>query len=369
MPLLGRIPIRFEARTFMAAVAGCMAVLVLVTRWRPLLAQAHYVLLAPGSVFSVFSLVIATAVAAMVIAVQRRRRGRRLGLALLRRALWPRGFFRGPSHRADFGFFALNTLATGAMIGWAVLSFSFLHSAVLHMLVARLGPAPHPALPAVAADCAMTLVLFLAYELAYWLDHYTSHHIRFFWEFHRVHHTAETLTPVTAWRVHPVELLKFGNMTMLVTAPLSATAHYALGNATNGWTLGGTNAVLIVCVCLVGHLQHSHVWIAFTGRLGRVIASPAHHQLHHSANPDHFGRNLGSMLAVFDWLFGTLLVPTRKRQALVYGVDSGLAQAHTVAGTLVVPFARAFASLARRGVDAPLGVESPLLPSGRNAQA
>jgi sterol desaturase/sphingolipid hydroxylase (fatty acid hydroxylase superfamily) len=39
------------------------------------------------------------------------------------------------------------------------------------------------------------------------------------------------------------------------------------------------------------------MWIAFTGVAGRILQSPAHHQLHHSANPAHFDRNLGFALA------------------------------------------------------------------------
>ena len=45
-------------------------------------------------------------------------------------------------------------------------------------------------------------------------------------------------------------------------------------------------------------LQHSHMWIAFRGVLGRIIVSPAHHQVHHSANPKHFNKNFGLPCAV-----------------------------------------------------------------------
>ena len=155
---------------------------------------------------------------------------------------------------------------------------------------------------------------------------------------------AETLTPLTSARVHPIESLKFGNILILATAPLNAVGHDMLGSATAGWTLGGTNLFLILGVCLVGHLQHSHVWIAFSGGLGRLVASPAHHQLHHSADPAHFGRNLGSTLTVFDWLFGTLLLPTRERPPLVFEVEGG-GTPHTITGGLVTPFVRAFETM------------------------
>jgi sterol desaturase/sphingolipid hydroxylase (fatty acid hydroxylase superfamily) len=69
-----------------------------------------------------------------------------------------------------------------------------------------------------------------------------------------------------------------------------------------------------------GHLRHSNMWIAFNGFAGRILQSPAHHQLHHSANPIHYDRNLGFALAVWDWAFGTLVIPESTRQQIVFGV-------------------------------------------------
>lgn len=331
----------FSPRVVMPGVVGVLALAFVALNWRVLLRQAYRIFLEPGSLVSVYSLAAAAVVAAAVIVVQRRRRGRRTGLPLLRRALLPRRFVSA-STRSDLGFFALNTLVTGALIGWAVLSFPVVEGFVARALVAAFGTGPQPALPQALADLLMTASLFLAYEFGYWVDHYTSHHVRVFWEFHRVHHTAETLTPMTNSRVHPIESLKFANILVLAGAPVSAVGHFLLGGGAAGWTVGGSNVLLLLGMCLIGHLQHSHVWIAFTGRLGRVVASPAHHQIHHSADPAHFGHNLGSMLSVFDWLFGTLLVPTRERQALVFGVDHGDAEAHTITGGLLTPFVRAF---------------------------
>ena len=332
----------------MAAAAGGMALLVAALCWRPLMQRAGTLFLAPGSVFSLPSLLVAAIIGATAITLHRRARGRRTSLALLWRAVLRARLARNRSVRADLGFLALNTVVTGTMIGWAILSFARVEHAATLGLTAAFGPAPNPPLAPLVTALVLTVFLFLAYELAYWLDHYTSHHIAFFWEFHSVHHAAETLTPFTVWRVHPIESLKFANMTALVMAPASALAHYALGTQSAGWAIGGTNVILLAGVCLVGHLQHSHVWIPVTGRLGAVLASPAHHQLHHSADPDHFGHNLGSMLTIFDWLFGTLLIPTRQRPRLNFGVQSASAEPHGITATLITPFTRAFATLPRR---------------------
>ena len=55
----------------------------------------------------------------------------------------------------------------------------------------------------------MTVTLFLAYELGYWLNHYVPHRVPFLWEFHKVHHSATVLTPLTNFRVHPVYMCIF----------------------------------------------------------------------------------------------------------------------------------------------------------------
>ncbi len=69
-----------------------------------------------------------------------------------------------------------------------------------------------------------------------------------------------------------------------------------------------------------GHLRHSHLWITFQGVAGKLFQSPAHHQVHHSTDPRHFDKNLGFALAVWDWAFGTLHVPSRQREVSEYGV-------------------------------------------------
>src|SRR5262249_38792003 len=86
------------------------------------------------------------------------------------------------------------------------------------------------------------------------------------------------------------------------------------------------------------HLQHSHVWIPASGPLGRVIFSPAHHQIHHSDNPIHYDKNFGCCLSLWDWLFGTLCVPTCKRERLNFGIGVRSRSHHTAIGCFIVPF-------------------------------
>jgi len=189
--------------------------------------------------------------------------------------------------------------------------------------------------------------LFLAYELGYWIDHYLSHRIPMLWEFHKVHHTAEVLSPLTNFRVHPVDSVVFANILGVVVGVTGGVLTYLqLGSP---FEVGGTNLILVAFYFLTVHLQHSHLWIATTGLLGRIILSPAHHQIHHSNNPIHFDKNFGSCLSVWDWMFGTLHMPQRTRERLDFGIETRTRDHHTAIGGLVTPFVNAFARL-REGV-------------------
>ena len=162
------------------------------------------------------------------------------------------------------------------------------------------------------------------------------------WEFHKVHHSATVLTPLTVFRVHPVEFASSSETSWRSRRGLTGgVMNYAFGVATYQYAITDTNLILVLFVHAYIHLQHSHVWIAFTGVVGRILLSPAHHQIHHSDNPVHFDKNLGSTLAIWDWLFGTLYVPKRTPEQLGFGVEPHHPDAHTVPYTLFEPVRRA----------------------------
>ena len=302
-------------------------------------------LLRPGSMFSLLSLASALALAVGVLAQRRRARGRAVRVRVLMRALLPRRLLRGASMRADLGFFLLNTLITGTLIGWAVTSSTTVGRLTREILAATVGPVAPMAPGPWAAGAIRTPLIFLAFEFGYWLDHYLKHRVPALWAFHRVHHAAETLSPLTVFRVHPVDSVIFVNIVALCSGIAAGTADALTGIRGGEFTLWGTNVVLLGFTLTVQHLQHSHLWIAFTGIWGRLLASPAHHQLHHSSDPAHYGKNLGSFLSLWDWLFGTLLIPERGRGKLTFGGEAAADWPHSVTGGLVTPFARGLASL------------------------
>ena len=54
-----------------------------------------------------------------------------------------------------------------------------------------------------------TVILLLFHDFTKFVVHYLAHRIPFLWEFHKVHHSAEVMTPITQYRTHPVEQLLF----------------------------------------------------------------------------------------------------------------------------------------------------------------
>ena len=305
-------------------------------------AALGYVLLAPGSLFSLWSLM-----AALVISTAFLLSRKRMGPRLLLRALLPRKLWRSRSSRLDIGFFLLNTFVTGALIGWAILSFGGISHTVFDAARHLFGRSLLPVAPPLVRGGVLTLVLFLAYDFGYWFDHYLAHKIPLRWEFHRVHHTAEVLSPLTAYRMHPVDTLLFANIVAVITGVADGLTRYALGAPAQEMAFSGTNILLLVFAFTTIHLQHSHIDIRFTGWLGRVLFSPAHHHIHHSSKASHYDSNLGSCLAIWDHIFGTLIMPERHERPGKYGAEAVGENPHSAHGSLIAPFIHAGTRLVR----------------------
>ncbi len=306
-----------------------------------LLSQLSRLFLPPGSNFSLTSLLSALCISILFVACQRLKKKRRIRLKTIARTLFPRRIATSRSNFADIGYLYFHVFLFGIVFGWAVLSYQLLSNAIIDLLVATFGPVKPTSLPELFSRTIITVLMFFAYELGYWINHYLSHRVPFLWEFHKVHHSASVLTPLTNFRVHPVYMLIFSNILAIAAAIANGIGSYLFGETTYQYALSDNNIILVFFIHTYVHLQHTHLWIPFGGVLGRLFISPAHHQIHHSSNPVHFNKNLGSCLAVWDWLFGTLYVPRREREKLTFGVDADRHDAHTIRGELIAPIYRA----------------------------
>ena len=310
----------------------------------------------PGVTHSFSAILVSMIIAALFLAyVYYSHTGRIPSLKKIALMVFPKRLIANKTHIIDLTLYFVNSSAIFLLFAWMVVSIHFVNITTSGLLVSMFGPSGPTTLDSWVVMTIMTVVLYLAYEFSYWLDHYLSHAIPFLWEFHRVHHEAEVLTPATAARVHPMDQVVFTNITMIITGITNGVLTYSFGQEVGIYTLYGLNIILFFFVLFVIQLQHTHVWIPFTGLAGRILMSPAHHQIHHSTRPEHFNRNLGSSLCVFDWLFGTLYIPSKKREKLSFGVE----QEHhghdpqTIEHALLNPFVRAYRHLVPRRDVAP----------------
>lgn len=337
-----------------------------------LLVRLVGVLANPASGFSLISLLGAFGIAIAFLLA--RRGGRPLKFKVLLRALFPRRL-AGASSRVDIAFALWSVFASGLVFALAVVSAGVVAQGVEGALSAF--PSPRPALPAWACQGIATVALYLTYEVAYWSFHFACHKIPAIWAFHKVHHAAETLSPLTVARIHPVEAILFGNYLALCLGVTGGLLNFGFGEAMAPFGTQGANAIKTAILLSIFHLQHSELWIPATGRLGRLILSPAHHQIHHSADPAHFDRNFGFVLAIWDRMAGTLYVPEKTREPIRFGVPYEGYDHHGVKGALLMPFRYGWAALRPTGIRRGLSIicrattpsrTEPLLSARREAQ-
>ena len=149
-----------------------------------------------------------------------------------------------------------------------------------------------------------TLSLFFVSDFTrYWL-HRFLHTVPFLWEFHKVHHSAKVLTPITFYRVHPIENLLFGLRYSLSIGFVTGIFIYFFGAMIDIYMIFGVNLFLFLFSLLGSNLRHSHVPFSYGKYLEKIFISPKQHQIHHSKK--YFNKNYGGYLALWDRAFGTL---------------------------------------------------------------
>ncbi len=301
----------------------------------------------PASAYGAPALCGALMVSALYYAGRRRARGRRPSVRGFVRSIFASRIVLHPSSLVDMRLWALNGIILTSAYGLLGVSLFTWRDKVVSGLTGAFGAhAPTP-WPAWIILTIATVLQLLAYELAYWFGHYLFHKIPALWEFHKVHHSAEVLTTFTELRQHPVEIIALVNLIGFSTGLAFGVMTYVFGPGVQPFTLLNGNILLMLFLITYGHLRHSHMWIAFTGPAGRILQSPAHHQIHHSDNPSHFDRNLGFSLALWDWAFGTLCVPAKTREPIDFGIGEENARFRSAAGNCLWPFARSGWRIAR----------------------
>ena len=180
--------------------------------------------------------------------------------------------------------------------------------------------------------------LFLIDDFSRYVVHRAMHQIPILWAFHKVHHTAEYLTPFTVFRTHPIEGFIFSLRSTLVQAIAISLFVYLFGSKIDLLAIYGVNVFLFIFNVAGANLRHSHIPISYGMHLEKVFISPAQHQIHHSKAPNHHNKNFGVILAVWDWM-GSSLCPASEACELEYGLSGiGKKEHHGIRYLYFSPF-------------------------------
>lgn len=249
------------------------------------------------------------------------------------------------SARMDYRLIVANGAIQVLLLAPLALSALAIATVTVDGLTWALGEPTPSRLPTAAIVALYTVVLFVGWDLSRYVVHRLLHQIPVLWEFHKVHHSAEVLTPLTVYRVHPVESLLFRLRGALTTGVVTGVFFYAFQDRAVQYELLGVNALGVAFTALAGNLRHSHVWLGFGPRLERWLMSPAQHQLHHSVDPVDYDCNYGTFLSIWDRLCGSLRVSGRRRR-LRFGLTADQRNHHPASATAAL--AGPFTAIARR---------------------
>jgi sterol desaturase/sphingolipid hydroxylase (fatty acid hydroxylase superfamily) len=286
------------------------------------------------------ALAVALVIAIIVIYRRQTSRGRRgFSPRQMMIALFPKRVFLHRSAVNDYAFVLFNQGVLAFVTASLVLSSSFVAGG-LYGLVADAGHPPMSRGEGVMVRLIYTVYLVLLWDFGATFAHYLKHKWPLMWEFHKIHHSAEVLTPITALRRHPVEAL-FGSAIVAITLGLGAVIWIvAFGALVSPVTMFGGLAGVFLWRVLGYNLRHSHLWISYGRIWNQILISPAHHQIHHSDDQRHYDTNFGHIFTFWDRLFGTHYIPAEEER-VAFGIDAEeMPDYQTLCGLYFTPFVK-----------------------------
>ena len=169
-------------------------------------------------------------------------------------------------------------------------------------------------------------VILLDYTLWFW--HFANHRVPFLWRFHLVHHVDRDLDSSTALRFH------FGEHALsFVYRALQIVVIGASPQAVWTW-----QTILFASILF----HHANVELPFGIErwLVRVVVTPRMHGIHHSDQFSETDSNWSSLLSLWDYLHGTILLAVPQREVTI-GVPAWRNPRDVTLGRiLLMPFRR-----------------------------
>ena len=143
------------------------------------------------------------------------------------------------------------------------------------------------------------------WDFIYYWNHRFMHESRYMWAIHVVHHSSEHYNLSTALRQPVADALG-------TSVPYGALC------------LFGISPELVATARGVNLLYQYWIHTETIDRLGppeAVLNTPSHHRVHHGSNRQYLDRNHGSILIIWDRLFGTF---EPEGEPVVYGLTKNI---------------------------------------------
>ncbi len=292
-----------------------------------LLAPILYPVISSRRIFWLY-LLVAFIVGALVYFYLKKRQHHDVEQKSLWQYLFPKALYGHPSTLLDFKFFYTNTALQILFLFPLALWVSPTLVLIVKAGLFHLGlPGEGIIEPNIATFLLFSFLLATALDFGLFFGHYLLHKVPFLWEFHKVHHTAEVMTPITVYRMHPIDNLLIMVMGALSTGIIGGILQFYYGGQGIVFQVSGANLFFALYYLFGYNLRHTHIWLDYGPFFDRIFMSPAQHQIHHSAEPRHFDKNQGFLFSFWDALFGTLYVP-KGREEFPLGIDDLEDQKH-----------------------------------------
>lgn len=248
-----------------------------------------------------------------------------------------------PSAITDYKYFIYNTILFAVFFGSFVLSTTVVAMFVYRNLVFFLGE-ESIVLPVSGwiVVLAYTIFFWFAEDFGRFLAHRWMHRNKYLWEFHKVHHSAEVLNPLTLYRIHPLEAILLNSFGGFFSGIVTGLVLFLVPYSVSTFTFLGVNAGIFL-FHLYANLRHSHIAIHFPKWLSYILISPTQHQIHHSNRSELQNKNYGVAIGLWDLLTGSLFIPDDEdMENLVFGSGDETNNFRTLYQIYFSPFQNAF---------------------------
>ncbi len=132
------------------------------------------------------------------------------------------------------------------------------------------------------------ILLFIIIDFFYYLTHFMSHRIKFFWRFHYSHHLNENFNTLTTFRFSYFEFINFIFTFCMLSLFFKPSLIFAIN------------------ILFQSYMFYLHSSIRSPKYMHYLFITPKEHFIHHQILTTGVGHNFGGCLSIWDRIFDTL---------------------------------------------------------------